>query len=664
MFEGTLCGERLFCPGEDLPRWVMAVWLVRAIDGDDPAPSSGSAFVDLPGDPWWEDHVVRLAELGITRGCSTDGPRFCPDATVTRQQMAAFFKRAYNFPASAPAGFTDIAGSPFESEINSIAAFGITSGCSLEPLQFCPEQAVSRAQMATFIARAIDPVRFARVSDYLWTSGAGGLHEQSVFARSLSSYRVTVHLCAAEGSITSRQFADAVSSLSDTVNTFFNRVSNDRVSIALDTGKLYEVPNPNWARGADRWGRPVFNFEAGQCMDEVLIPSEFTHQLVLIQEVPGDSWDQYSVPGWAFNTTAVVLASHDLVFSPTDLLVLVHELGHSVLGLCHPDGEHCRTHWLQRHIRGERVGGSEFQQFHEDHVYLPQDDSFMTSRIGFPFPLDNLEMNCAQRWLKGFDDEWECDGESPELEVDVRAELPIIDYTREHIEGFAKDPHADDPVPDFYVAELDGALEAYWSVRAICDTMGYQVNFDLQGAVTSDSYRDTHVCVYDSPEYADCYIREDYRYRQDGLVNDQTVTVTVRPVTARGFGRSRTLFSTPQERPPEGYVPGPAINVSAISFNTVRHDISIRWEPPMYHGDTPITDYRVRNRAVGAGDWTSAVRPAQEARHGVYGRYNDTLIWLSKGTANLLSNTDYEIGVAAVNSAGAGPETITTVRTN
>ena len=30
--DGTECGDGLFCPGEPILRWVMAVWLVRVLD--------------------------------------------------------------------------------------------------------------------------------------------------------------------------------------------------------------------------------------------------------------------------------------------------------------------------------------------------------------------------------------------------------------------------------------------------------------------------------------------------------------------------------------------------------------------------------------------------------------------------------------------------------
>lgn len=55
------------------------------------------------------------------------------------------------------AGFTDVdpTGSHAAS-IEALFAAGITVGCSREPLRFCPDRAVSRAQMASFLISALD----------------------------------------------------------------------------------------------------------------------------------------------------------------------------------------------------------------------------------------------------------------------------------------------------------------------------------------------------------------------------------------------------------------------------------------------------------------------------------------------------------------------------
>jgi len=43
---------------------------------------------------------------------------------------------------------------------------GITAGCSNEPLMYCPEEFVTREQMATFLIRAIEPEPQANYCDY------------------------------------------------------------------------------------------------------------------------------------------------------------------------------------------------------------------------------------------------------------------------------------------------------------------------------------------------------------------------------------------------------------------------------------------------------------------------------------------------------------------
>ena len=151
---GTGCGLGLFCPADPIPRRLMAVWLVRVVDGQDPEPVSASRFVDVDAGQWWAAHVERLAELGITVGCVGEPARYCPDEPVTRAQMATFLKRAFLLDPATPAGFADTDGSVHEAAIDALHASGITKGCSVEPLRFCPDQATTRVQMALFLERA------------------------------------------------------------------------------------------------------------------------------------------------------------------------------------------------------------------------------------------------------------------------------------------------------------------------------------------------------------------------------------------------------------------------------------------------------------------------------------------------------------------------------
>ncbi len=82
---------------------------------------------------------------------------FCPDDAVTRGQMAAFLVRALSLSDDGGGnGFVDDDGSIFEADIEWLAAAGITKGCN-PPVNdmFCPDDAVTRGQMAAFIRRAL-----------------------------------------------------------------------------------------------------------------------------------------------------------------------------------------------------------------------------------------------------------------------------------------------------------------------------------------------------------------------------------------------------------------------------------------------------------------------------------------------------------------------------
>ena len=151
---GTECAPGLFCPGDPIPRWLMAVWMVRVADGQDPAPVGTSRFSDVDAGQWWAAHVERLAELGVTAGCASEPAQYCPDAPVTRAQMATFLRRAFVFDPAIGQGFVDTGDSVHEASIDALSRAGVTAGCSAEPLRFCPEQATTRAQMALFLERA------------------------------------------------------------------------------------------------------------------------------------------------------------------------------------------------------------------------------------------------------------------------------------------------------------------------------------------------------------------------------------------------------------------------------------------------------------------------------------------------------------------------------
>ena len=160
VFEGTECGDGGFCPMDAVERWVMAVWLTRVLDDTEPGPVSSSRFADVGTSEWWAPYVERIAELGVTQGCATEPARFCPDEPVTRAQMASFLVRAFGLDTDIVSrGFADTVGSVHAATIDALAAAGVTAGCARDPLRYCPYGSTTRAQMATFLARASGRIR-------------------------------------------------------------------------------------------------------------------------------------------------------------------------------------------------------------------------------------------------------------------------------------------------------------------------------------------------------------------------------------------------------------------------------------------------------------------------------------------------------------------------
>jgi len=149
----------LFCPDEPVSRGQMAAFLHRALP-DLPVVGERVVFVDSVDSVFAED-IAWLVSVGVTRGCNPPkNDRFCPEESVTRGQMAAFLVRALGLSGGG-AWFTDTAGSVFAGDIAALADAGITRGCNPPRNdRFCPDDPVTREQMASFLSRALglDPI--------------------------------------------------------------------------------------------------------------------------------------------------------------------------------------------------------------------------------------------------------------------------------------------------------------------------------------------------------------------------------------------------------------------------------------------------------------------------------------------------------------------------
>jgi peptidoglycan/xylan/chitin deacetylase (PgdA/CDA1 family) len=142
----------LFCPTHDVNRQQMASFLDRALGLD---AGGTDRFDDVDPGNVHHDAIERLAATGITRGCDPAGSSFCPLDDVTRAQVATMLARALGLEADGAPGFADVApDAPHADEIAALAEAGITDGCDADGPRFCPTEPLTRAQLASLLDRA------------------------------------------------------------------------------------------------------------------------------------------------------------------------------------------------------------------------------------------------------------------------------------------------------------------------------------------------------------------------------------------------------------------------------------------------------------------------------------------------------------------------------
>lgn len=141
------CSATRFCPRETVARGEMATFLSRALD----LPGTGADYFTDDENSTHELAINRARFAEIASGCAA--MRYCPTSGVTRGQMASFLARALNLPPATRDYFADDAGSTHEDAVNRLAEAGIASGCTAS--RFCVDYRVTREQMAAFLKRAL-----------------------------------------------------------------------------------------------------------------------------------------------------------------------------------------------------------------------------------------------------------------------------------------------------------------------------------------------------------------------------------------------------------------------------------------------------------------------------------------------------------------------------
>ena len=122
-----------------------------------PPPATGTVFLDVPAGRVRRRLDRGARALGVTAGCG--GGNYCPDAPVTRAQMAVFLlktlqrlRRTRRPPRRASSATCRSA--PFAADwIEDLYAADVTGGCSASPLLYCPDNPNTRGQMAVFLTK-------------------------------------------------------------------------------------------------------------------------------------------------------------------------------------------------------------------------------------------------------------------------------------------------------------------------------------------------------------------------------------------------------------------------------------------------------------------------------------------------------------------------------
>lgn len=173
-----------------------AVMIFARVCGSTPAPPTQTAgpggFYDTNGTMFGAD-IAWLVQSGITTGCASG--YFCPTSAVTREQMASFLTRASHLPPTVGDFFVDDATSSHQPDINSAAASGVTRGCA--DWLYCPRSNVTREQMATFLARALN---LPPTPGDFFVDDAGSPHEADInrlAAAGITTGCAAYHFCPA-----------------------------------------------------------------------------------------------------------------------------------------------------------------------------------------------------------------------------------------------------------------------------------------------------------------------------------------------------------------------------------------------------------------------------------------------------------------------------------
>ncbi|OGF63435.1 MAG: hypothetical protein A2Y62_07305 [Candidatus Fischerbacteria bacterium RBG_13_37_8] len=157
------CTATQYCPSSNVMREAMAKFICFAMNSSNYGAcittSCGQLFGDVPNTNPFCSSIEALYKLGIVSGCQASPLLYCPAINTDRQAMAKFICLGLESAnpgscttASCTNIFTDVtSGNPFCPFIEALYNAGVVNGCSTSPLMYCPNNLVTREQMAKFL---------------------------------------------------------------------------------------------------------------------------------------------------------------------------------------------------------------------------------------------------------------------------------------------------------------------------------------------------------------------------------------------------------------------------------------------------------------------------------------------------------------------------------
>lgn len=147
-----------FCPDSTLTRGEMATLLIRAVGGDPTSFNPAPYFADVPPSHLFFAWIQKLYELGITGGCAVNPLMFCPDRPVTRGEIAAFTTRGRYGPAT-PFAYSAV---PYFTDVpatdiffSSIQKMAELGISGCSPALYCSTNSTTRGETAVFLVRGL-----------------------------------------------------------------------------------------------------------------------------------------------------------------------------------------------------------------------------------------------------------------------------------------------------------------------------------------------------------------------------------------------------------------------------------------------------------------------------------------------------------------------------